>query len=100
MAPQQMQLVQVTSASPPAQSQMVRELLREYGEFLQARPEAAHVCFGSLDREPARLPVSYEEQGGGALLAIADDHPAGLVAWRIVPGPFSGHAWAIKRLWV
>jgi ribosomal protein S18 acetylase RimI-like enzyme len=100
MDPRDSKIVDITSSSPPNFIQHARDLITEYGEFLQARPEAAHVCFGSLAHETARLPLSYEEQGGGVLLAQAGAEPAGLVAWRVVPGAFSAHSWEIKRLWV
>jgi ribosomal protein S18 acetylase RimI-like enzyme len=100
MDPRESKIVDITSASAPNLIRHARDLLKEYGEFLQARPEAAHVCFGSLAQETARLPLSYEEQGGGVLLAQAGSDPAGLVAWRVVPGSFSAHSWEIKRLWV
>jgi ribosomal protein S18 acetylase RimI-like enzyme len=100
MDPHQPTILDVSSSSPPNLIQQASGLLTEYGGFLQSRPEAAHVCFGSLAHETARLPLSYEEQGGGVLLAQAASKPAGLVAWRVVPGPFSPHSWEIKRLWV
>jgi GNAT superfamily N-acetyltransferase len=100
MDPREPNILDVTSASHSNLIQQSRDLLTEYGEFLQSRPEAAHVCFGSLAQETARLPMSYEEQGGGVLLAHSHDSPVGLVAWRIVPGPSSPHSWEIKRLWV
>jgi ribosomal protein S18 acetylase RimI-like enzyme len=93
-------ILDITSSSPPNLIQQARDLLTEYGDFLQSRTEAAHVCFGSLAQEAARLPLSYEEQGGGVLLAQAHSGPAGLIAWRVVPGSFSAHSWEIKRLWV
>jgi len=100
MGPHEPAILDITSSSPPNLIQQARDLLSEYGDFLQSRPETAHVCFGSLAHETARLPLSYEEQGGGVLLAQAGSEPAGLVAWRVVPGPFSAHSWEIKRLWV
>ena len=100
MDPRESTIVDITSASLPNLIQQARDLLAEYGAFLQARPEAAHVCFGSLAHETARLPLSYEEQGGGVLLAQVGSEAAGMVAWRVVPGPFSAHSWEIKRLWV
>lgn len=48
------------------------------------------------------MPLSYHEQGGGSLMAVVDEKPAGFIAWRdldaspvVVPG-----AWELKRLWV
>jgi hypothetical protein len=46
-----------------------RELLLEYGRFVVAQPGAARFCLGSLEQEAARLPSSFQEQGGGCLMA-------------------------------
>jgi GNAT superfamily N-acetyltransferase len=81
---------------------VARELLLEYGRFVIAQPGAARFCFGSLEREAARLPVSYGEQAGGCLLAFAANVPTGFVAWRAI-APSSeviADAWEMKRLWV
>lgn len=79
-----------------------RELLLEYGRFVISQPGAARFCFGSLEKEAARLPHSYLEQGGGCLLATASNTPAGFVAWReLAPSPpIVADAWEMKRLWV
>ena len=79
-----------------------RELLLEYGRFVVAQPGAARFCFGSLEKEAARLPLSYCEQGGGCLVAVVDNEPTGVVAWRtIAPSPqVAPDAWELKRLWV
>lgn len=74
-----------------------RELLLEYGRFVQAQPGVASFCFGALEREVERLPESYLEQDGGAILARLDGLPAGFVAWRSLPALDS--AWELKRLW-
>ena len=52
-----------------------RELLLDYGRFVIAQPGAARFCFGSLEREAARLPLSYREQAGGCLMAFVDNTP-------------------------
>jgi GNAT superfamily N-acetyltransferase len=77
-----------------------RELLLEYGRFVIAQPGAARFCFGSLEKEAARLPESYLEQGGGCLMALVQDEPAGFVAWRAVSADVEAEAWELKRLWV
>jgi ribosomal protein S18 acetylase RimI-like enzyme len=77
-----------------------RELLLEYGRFVIAQPGAARFCFGSLEKEAARLPLSYHEQGGGCLIAYVNDEPAGFVAWRTLPSTVAPDAWELKRLWV
>ncbi|HUN83436.1 MAG TPA: GNAT family N-acetyltransferase [Terracidiphilus sp.] len=77
-----------------------RELLIEYGRFVLAQPNAAGFCFGSLEKEAERLPLSYREQGGGCLLARIHEKPAGFVAWRRLPSSTEPDAWEMKRLWV
>jgi putative acetyltransferase len=77
-----------------------RELLLEYGRFVVAQPGAARFCFGSLEQEAVRLPLSYLEQGGGCLVAHVSGNPAGFVAWRALPAEVEQHAWELKRLWV
>jgi putative acetyltransferase len=83
--------------STPKTIASARELLLEYGRFVQAQPGVASFCFGALEREVERLPQSYLEQGGGAILAQLNGLPAGFVAWRSIPGLDS--AWELKRLW-
>ena len=99
---QTLRLEALSRDSSPASLAAARELLLEYGRFVIAQPGAARFCFGSLENEAARLPDSYLEQGGGSLLAIAADTPAGFIAWRALAP--SSHvvedAWEMKRLWV
>jgi GNAT superfamily N-acetyltransferase len=96
------QLEEISIGSPEATVAQARELLLEYGRFVVAQPGAARFCFGSLEREARRLPLSYLEQGGGCLMAHASGVPAGFVAWRaLAPSPFVvANAWELKRLWV
>jgi len=75
-------------------------LLIEYGRFVIAQPGAGHFCFGTLEQEAARLPFSYQEQGGGCLLARVLGEPAGFVAWRELPAAVAPDACELKRLWV
>ncbi|HEY1985062.1 MAG TPA: GNAT family N-acetyltransferase [Terracidiphilus sp.] len=77
-----------------------RDLLLEYGRFVISQPAAARFCFGTLENEAARLPLSYIEQGGGSLIARVGDSLAGFVAWRTVPVKVAADAWELKRLWV
>ena len=100
--PNAMQLIELSPESPLTLRAAGRELLLEYGRFVIAQPGAARFCFGSLEQEAARLPLSYQEQNGGCLVAFVNDAPAGFVAWRaltptehVVPD-----AWEMKRLWV
>jgi putative acetyltransferase len=93
-------LTQVAQTSPDSILAHARELLLEYGRFVIAQPAAARFCFGSLEQEAARLPLSYMEQGGGCLVAYVDGDPAGFVAWRTIPDRVEAGAWELKRLWV
>lgn len=95
------QLEELLATSPDARLSAARELLLEYGRFVIAQPGAARFCFGELEKEAARLPLSYHEQGGGCLLALVNNEPAGFVAWRaLAPSPqVVPNAWELKRLW-
>jgi GNAT superfamily N-acetyltransferase len=79
-----------------------RELLLEYGRFVIAQPGAARFCFGALESEAARLPLSYQEKGGGCILATFEGEPAGFVAWRALEpsAEILLKAWELKRIWV
>ena len=94
------QIVELRAFAPAELIGHARELLLEYGRFVVSQPEAAQFCFGSLENEAARLPASYEEQGGGVLIGLVDGAPVGLVAWRRAPGALADEAWELKRLWV
>ena len=93
-------LQEVAATSPESALSSARELLLEYGRFVVAQPGAAQFCFGMLEKEAARLPQSYLEQGGGCLMACVDENPAGFVAWRNLPAGVEADAWELKRLWV
>lgn len=95
-------VTELDSSAPPAAIAQARTLLLEYGRFVIAQPGAARFCFGSLEKEAERLPVSYIESGGGCLLATIEAEPVGFVAWRSI-GASSvvvARAWELKRLWV
>lgn len=94
------QIEEITTASPNSTISEARELLLEYGRFVIAQPGTARFCFGSLEKEAAHLPQSYHEQGGGCLVARAQDTLVGFVAWRTVPSTVEADAWEMKRLWV
>jgi ribosomal protein S18 acetylase RimI-like enzyme len=96
----QIYLEEITSASSEETVAHARELLLEYGRFVLAQPGAGRFCFGSLEKEAAGLPASYLEQGGGCLIAYAQDEPAGFVAWRALPIAVEPNACELKRLWV
>lgn len=106
---------ELTLSSPQQAIAQARDLLLEYGRFVIAQPGAARFCFGSLEKEAERLPLSFLEQGGGSMIAYADGEPAGFVAWREIPAPASMDdsvaiqlqladkpqlAFELKRLWV
>ena len=77
-----------------------RELLLEYGRFVVAQPGVARFCFGSLEREAELLPVSYQQQGGGCMMARVDSKAAGFVAWRELDSNGVPNSWELKKLWV
>jgi len=100
VSPRPIHLEEITSAASESTLSEARQLLLEYGRFVIAQPGAARFCFGSLEKEAARLPLSYHEQAGGCLIARANNQPAGFVAWRAIPDSVSPNAWELKRLWV
>jgi ribosomal protein S18 acetylase RimI-like enzyme len=91
---------EIAASASDATLVQARDLLLEYGRFVIAQPGAARFCFGSLEKEAARLPHSYHEQGGGCLIAYVEDEPAGFIAWRTIPETVAPDAWELKRLWV
>lgn len=91
---------EITAQSAESLLAEARDLLLEYGRFVIAQPGAAGFCFGSLEKEAARLPISFIEQGGGCLVAHVNGNPVGFVAWRDVPESVATDAWELKRLWV
>jgi len=99
-APRPFYLQQIVTTDSEATLTQARDLLLEYGRFVIAQPGAARFCFGALEQEAARLPLSYLELGGGCLMAHTRGQPAGIVAWRKVPEAVEPQAWELKRLWV
>ena len=93
-------LEEITADTGAETLSSARELLLEYGQFVIAHPESAGFCYGTLEKEAARLPLSYLEKQGGCLVARVDNEPAGFVAWRAVPTTVALDAWELKRLWV
>jgi ribosomal protein S18 acetylase RimI-like enzyme len=93
---------EITLTTPSETITLSRELLLEYGRFVIAQPGAGRFCFGSLEKEAERLPLSYHEQGGGCLMATVNGGPAGFVAWRTLAASnvILPDAWELKRLWV
>jgi len=91
---------ELAADAPQAKLADARRLLLEYGRFVIAQPGAARFCFAALDKEAERLPLSFQEQGGGCLVAWVDGGAAGFVAWRAMPTAIEADAWELKRLWV
>jgi GNAT superfamily N-acetyltransferase len=77
-----------------------QELLLEYGRFVAAHPSVASFCFGALEQEAAKLPQSYLDRGGGAIVAFSNSRPVGFVAWRSLAAPELASSWELKRLWI
>ncbi len=94
------QLEELRPDAGPELRAAAQELLLEYGRFVISQPGTARFCFGSLEKEAARLPESFIEAGGGCLIAHARGTAVGFVAWKNAPGRLSAEAWEIKRLWV
>jgi hypothetical protein len=84
-ASRQFRLEEIAATAPESTLAQAQELLLEYGRFVVAQPGAARFCFGSLEKEAARLPLSYHEQDGGCLMAHANGEPTGFIAWRALP---------------
>jgi len=89
-------------ASDAACVATARELLLEYGRFVQSVEGPARFCFGKLEDEVRGLPATYAAMGGECLVAWINDEVenagAGCVTYRAlatVPGGCE-----MKRLWV
>ncbi|MEG9434677.1 GNAT family N-acetyltransferase [Edaphobacter sp. HDX4] len=73
----------------------VRQLMRDYGNYLADSPSgAASICLSNYEQELHQLPSGYAV----LLLASVDDTPAGCVALREIPA--KERACEMKRLWV
>ena len=99
---------ELSVASSQESIDSARELLLEYGQFVQSKSVGAAFCFGTLQSEAANLPGSYQNQGGGFLLARLSGLPVGVFAWRSLPSDENAGeswldlrtAWEVKRLWI
>jgi GNAT superfamily N-acetyltransferase len=98
--PRSFNLEELGIDSPESALADARDLLLEYGRFVIAQPGAARFCFGTLEKEASSLPRSFQEQGGGCLMARVNGLPTGFIAWRTVPEVVAANAWELKRLWV
>jgi GNAT superfamily N-acetyltransferase len=67
----------IRAATSDADLQEVRQLFREYAEWL-----AVDLCFQNFDQELAGLPGDYIPPGGGLWIAEEPDKIAGCVALR------------------
>ena len=94
------EITEISAASPVTILNEARTLLLEYGRFVIAQPGAARFCFGTLEKEAAGLPLSYQQQDGGCLMACVDQEPAGFIAWRRLSASVAPDACELKRLWV
>jgi putative acetyltransferase len=93
-------LHELTATSSATILAAAQELLLEYGRFVASHPSVASFCFGALEQEAARLPQSYLDQGGGAIVAFSHSRPVGFVAWRSLAAPELASSWELKRLWI
>jgi len=99
-------LEDLTLNSPSGSISAARELLLEYGRFVDSQSAVAGFCYGALEEEAASLPASYLAQQGGAILASRANPSSpeiqslGFVAWRTLPFPQLAYAFEVKRLWV
>jgi putative acetyltransferase len=97
-------LEELAPDSPASALAAAKELLLEYGQFVASQRNVASFCYGALEQEAVTLPRSYIDQGGGAIMALANtqpaSQPAGFVAWRSFTNPELAHAWELKRLWL
>ena len=81
----------VAPAKTPADIDAVRELFRDYADFM-----GFELCFDGFDKELAGLPGPYAPPGGELLLCRVGGEPAGCVATcRFAPGVAE-----LKRLYV
>jgi len=100
----------VREATGEQEIEVVRSLMRAYGQYLASNPSgAANICLENYERELANLPGGYGPPGGTLLLAWLDGEAAGCVALRSLrPSGTAGEvanrmaekACELKRLWV
>ena len=90
----------IRSAQGAADIELLRELLREYGEHLTVSLGAENMCMQRYEQEMNTLPSPYET----LLLAFIDEHAAGCVLLKPITGTDDSSAdekaCELKRLWV
>ena len=84
-------MFEIVRARTPATIDSIRQLFREYEEFLQV-----DLCFQNFEEELATLPSRYAPPHGVLLLALAAGQAAGCVATR----PLDEDICEMKRLYV
>lgn len=67
----------IQEATSTKQLDMIRDLFREYEQFLQV-----DLCFQDFEEELAKLPGKYAPPDGALLLALSSDQPVGCIALR------------------
>ena len=83
--------VEIKKATSPEDLNIVKELFKEYEQFLQT-----DLCFQSFNEELQNLPGAYTFPDGAIWLAFVNDKPAGCVALK----RHSQTASEMKRLFV
>lgn len=84
-------MFEIIPATTPSHIQTIRDLFREYEQFLQV-----DLCFQRFEEELATLPGRYAPPDGAVLLAFASGQTAGCVAMR----PLAEGVCEMKRLYV
>lgn len=91
-------------AQSPAEIEVVRRLMREYADYLNASLGEEHICLQDYEGELASLPGVYAAPRGAILLAQVGAEPAGCVLlkplMKLGTSDPEERACEMKRLWV